>query len=272
MYCLSRSLDSILATSETSRGMTPVRPRVERGSASSRHVGVTACPHDKRAAHDAPATPGQLDNRHARADGSLRTRHPTARARAPISLQRLKVSRRSTARRTWKSAPEDPPAFETAMPIVQALTEFAPGRASRRFGVTSYTLWHWVPTDNHDSSGERVVDIETFVPVTEKLSGASRSPARPSPRPTSSSMACRTRPLQTARSKQSNARAIVENADHGVSAAPSWGFRVCRTRITRSPARVPGLALPHRSTRERGGGGPRRAVGIVRHQRRTPRV
>ncbi|MBA3841947.1 MAG: DEAD/DEAH box helicase [Actinobacteria bacterium] len=126
--------------------------------------------------------------------------------------------------------PQDPP-LETAMPIVQALTEFAPGRASRRFGVTSYTLWHWVPIDNDDSSGEHVVDIETFVPVTESVGSlqvAGEAAARPLLRPWRLELS-----LADRQEQQSNARASWRTQI--TAATPSWWFEL--------PTGSPGVQL-----------------------------
>lgn len=62
--------------------------------------------------------------------------------------------------------PGDEP-LESAMPVVQALSEFAPGRASRRFGISSYATWHWVPVPDTSAEASDTVDVETFVTAYE---------------------------------------------------------------------------------------------------------
>ena len=47
------------------------------------------------------------------------------------------------------------------MPIVQALRDFAPGRVSRRFGVKSAHIRHWVVGDTIDT-GEQEINIQTL--------------------------------------------------------------------------------------------------------------
>jgi superfamily II DNA or RNA helicase len=59
--------------------------------------------------------------------------------------------------------------LETAMPVVQALSEFAPGRASRRFGVSSNATWHWVPAPEEIEAGQATIDIDTFVAAYEDV-------------------------------------------------------------------------------------------------------
>lgn len=61
------------------------------------------------------------------------------------------------------------PGLEADMPIVQALSEFAPGRASRRFAVSSYTAWHWVPIPEPDEVGAYHADVEAFSPNAEPI-------------------------------------------------------------------------------------------------------
>lgn len=50
-----------------------------------------------------------------------------------------------------------------AMPVAQAMREFAPGRASRRFGVRRSDSIHWVPPTSLDADDrEQRLDIEAF--------------------------------------------------------------------------------------------------------------
>ncbi len=50
-----------------------------------------------------------------------------------------------------------------SMPVPQALSEFVPGRSSRRFGVQSQTAWHWVPRPKPDSDGVRRSNVKDWM-------------------------------------------------------------------------------------------------------------
>jgi hypothetical protein len=118
--------------------------------------------------------------------------------------------------------------LETAMPVVQALSEFAPGRASRRFGVSSYATWHWVPVPDAADESQAVINIETFLAAYEDL-GALRLADEQVPRrllrPWRIELA-----LADRQEQQSNARAIWRTQITAL-AAP-WEFRL--------PAESPG--------------------------------
>ena len=124
--------------------------------------------------------------------------------------------------------PTDAP-LEYGMPIVQALSEFPPGRASRRFAVQSYTAWHWVPLPDPDPEGRYFADIQEFIPVSEAV-GTLRvdDEARPLLRPWRLALS-----LADRQEQQSNARPLWRTqvtAPH-----TSWGFEL--------PARAPGSRL-----------------------------
>jgi hypothetical protein len=53
--------------------------------------------------------------------------------------------------------------YESSMSVVQALSEFVPGRASRRFGG-SYRDWHWVPRPEPDEDGTLSADTASWAP------------------------------------------------------------------------------------------------------------
>ena len=101
--------------------------------------------------------------------------------------------------------PGDKP-LETAMNVVQALSEFTPGRASRRFAVASYATWHWVAVPDASHSTPAAVDIDTYVAASEDVGEfrvAGELDSRRLLRPWRVSLALADRQQQ-----QSNARAI----------------------------------------------------------------
>jgi ATP-dependent helicase Lhr and Lhr-like helicase len=68
-----------------------------------------------------------------------------------------------------------------AMPIAQALTEFAPGRVSRRYGIEHRYVRHWVePVSTEDpvqelEVGRWITDAEGLGEVTARVAGADRA-------------------------------------------------------------------------------------------------
>jgi hypothetical protein len=124
--------------------------------------------------------------------------------------------------------------LETAMPVVQALSEFAPGRASRRFGVSSYATWHWVPVPGTADADQDAVDVDTFLAAYEDV-GAFRLAEEPLPRrllrPWRVELA-----LADRQEQQSNARAVWRTQITASSAG--WEFMF--------PAGAPGSAFVER--------------------------
>jgi hypothetical protein len=121
--------------------------------------------------------------------------------------------------------------IEYGMPIVQALSEFPPGRASRRFAVESYTAWHWVPLPEPDPAGRFAASIQEFAPVTEAV-GTLRvdgeATARPLLRPWRLDLS-----LADRQEQQSNARPLWRTQITAHSTP--WGFEL--------PATAPGSRL-----------------------------
>jgi hypothetical protein len=121
--------------------------------------------------------------------------------------------------------------IEYGMPIVQALTEFPPGRASRRFAVEHYSEWHWVPLPEPDESGRFSADVNEFIPVSEAagtIQVGGESTARPLLRPWRLELRLADRQQQ-----QSNARPTWRT-QITASSVP-WGFEL--------PETVPGARL-----------------------------
>lgn len=50
-----------------------------------------------------------------------------------------------------------------SMSVPQTLTEFVPGRSSRRFGVESQAAWHWVPRPTPDEDGVRRSNVGAWM-------------------------------------------------------------------------------------------------------------
>lgn len=71
-------------------------------------------------------------------------------------------------RRAPAAAPPQEPDSHR-MSIIQTLSEFPPGRASRRFAVRSDADWHWVPVPVADAEGRFRSNIDEFVPLVEHV-------------------------------------------------------------------------------------------------------
>ena len=126
--------------------------------------------------------------------------------------------------------PEDAP-HETAMPVVQALAEFAPGRASRRFGIASYSLWHWIPVPNADAEESPQVDVAEHITLSESLgviNVAGEARPRPLLRPWRMTL-----DLADQKEQRSNARAVWTTEITALM--PSWVLEV--------PSGSPGASL-----------------------------
>jgi hypothetical protein len=121
--------------------------------------------------------------------------------------------------------------LETEMPIVQALSEFAPGRASRRFAVASYAAWHWVPLPEPNAFAEHVADVETFAPSPEPI-GSLQVEGEPVPRSLLRPWGIHLS-LADRQEQQSNARAIWRTEI--TASSPSWQFEL--------PPTAPGARL-----------------------------
>ena len=63
----------------------------------------------------------------------------------------------------------DQPPQEDRLSVPQAIGEFIPGRASRRYGVRSIAEWHWVPLPDPDEHGVRVSDVNDWLPVKQPV-------------------------------------------------------------------------------------------------------
>ena len=77
---------------------------------------------------------------------------------------------------------DDRPARSDRLSVPQALGEFVPGRASRRYGVERLDEWHWVPLPDADDDGGRRSEISTWVPLHQQVAEIQLA-GEPAPRP-----------------------------------------------------------------------------------------